>query len=73
MLYLMSYQFLRLCISVYRGMSQLYPKIKASRMKRTLLFVRDAFFITLFKTLFSIYKIHEFFTSRGSVESACKV
>ena len=41
--------------------------------KRTLLFVRDAFFITLFKTLFSIYKIHEFFTSRGSVESACKV
>lgn len=55
------------------GMSQLYPKIKASRMKRTLLFVRDAFFITLFKTLFSIYKIHEFFTSRGSVESACKV
>ena len=54
-------------------MSQLYPKIKASRMKRTLLFVRDAFFITLFKTLFSIYKIHELFTSRGSVESACKV
>ena len=48
-------------------------KTKASRMKRTLLFVRDAFFITLFKTLFSIYKIHEFFTSSGSVESACKV
>lgn len=51
----------------------LIPKTKASRMKRTLLFVRDAFFITLFKTLFSIYKIHELFTSRGSVESACKV
>ncbi len=62
-----------MCMSdVLSVLTPLY-NTKASRMKRTLLFVRDAFFITLFKTLFSIYKIHEFFTSSGSVESACKV
>lgn len=62
-----------MCMSdVLSVLTPLY-NTEASRMKRTLLFVRDAFFITLFKTLFSIYKIHEFFTSRGSVESACKV
>ena len=48
-------------------------KNKSIPHEENLLFVRDAFFITLFKTLLSIYKIHELFTSRGSVESACKV